>query len=77
MLRKSFVSVIIRLRVKARENPFRFEMMYRTQENPTNAMVPFGQINACGGVRYRIFDAPSFDVQSAHAMGIDFHRFLH
>ena len=35
MLRKSFVSVIIRLRVKARENTFRFEMMYRTRENPT------------------------------------------
>jgi hypothetical protein len=35
MLRSSFVSVIIRFRVKARENPFRFEMMYRTRENPT------------------------------------------
>jgi hypothetical protein len=27
MLRKPFVSVFIRLLVKARENPFRFEMM--------------------------------------------------
>jgi hypothetical protein len=27
MLRKSFVLVFIRLRVMARENPFRFEMM--------------------------------------------------
>jgi hypothetical protein len=35
MLRKSFVSVFIRLRVKARENPFRFEMMHRTPGNPT------------------------------------------
>jgi hypothetical protein len=35
MLRKSFVLVFIRLRVKARENPFRFEMMHRTRENPT------------------------------------------
>ena len=35
MLRKPFVSVFIRLRVKARENPFRFEMMYRSRENPT------------------------------------------
>ena len=35
MLRKPFVSVFIRLRMKARENPFRFEMMYRTRENPT------------------------------------------
>jgi hypothetical protein len=35
MLRSSFVSVFIRLRVKARDNPFRFEMMYRTPGNPT------------------------------------------
>jgi hypothetical protein len=35
MLRKSFVSVIIRFLVKARENPFRFEMMHRTPGNPT------------------------------------------
>jgi hypothetical protein len=35
MLRSSFVSVFIRLRVKARENPFRFEMMHRTPGNPT------------------------------------------
>jgi hypothetical protein len=35
MLRKSFVSVIIRFRVKARENPFRIEMMHRTPGNPT------------------------------------------
>jgi hypothetical protein len=35
MLRSSFVSVFIRLRVKARENSFRFEMMYRTPGNPT------------------------------------------
>jgi hypothetical protein len=34
MLRSSFVSVFIRIRVMARENPFRFEMMYRTWENP-------------------------------------------
>ena len=27
MLRKPFVLVIVRFRVKARENPFRFEMM--------------------------------------------------
>jgi hypothetical protein len=35
MLRKSFVSVIIRFRVKEPENPFRFEMMHRTPRNPT------------------------------------------
>jgi hypothetical protein len=35
MLRKSFVSVIIRFRVKAPENTFRFEMMHRTPRNPT------------------------------------------
>jgi hypothetical protein len=35
MLRKPFVLVLIRFRVKARENPFRFEMMYRTRENLT------------------------------------------
>jgi hypothetical protein len=35
MLRKSFVLVIIRFRVKARENPFRFEMIHRTPGNPT------------------------------------------
>jgi hypothetical protein len=35
MLRKSFVSVFIHLRVMARENPFRFEMMHRTPGNPT------------------------------------------
>jgi hypothetical protein len=35
MLRKPFVSVIIRFRVKARENPFRFEMLHRTPGNPT------------------------------------------
>jgi hypothetical protein len=35
MLRSSFVLVFIRLLVKARENPFRFEMMYRIPGNPT------------------------------------------
>jgi hypothetical protein len=35
MLRKSFVLVINRFRVKARENPFRFEMMHRTPGYPT------------------------------------------
>ena len=35
MLLSSVVSVFIRLGVKARENPFRFEMMHRTRENPT------------------------------------------
>jgi len=35
MLRSSVVSVLIRFRVKARENPFRFEMLYRTPGNPT------------------------------------------
>jgi hypothetical protein len=35
MLRKSFVLVIIRFRVKARGNTFRFEMMDRTPGNPT------------------------------------------
>jgi hypothetical protein len=35
MLRKPFVSVFIRLLVKARENPFRFEMLHRTPGNPT------------------------------------------
>jgi hypothetical protein len=35
MLRKPFVSVIIRFRVKARESSFRFEMMHRTPGNPT------------------------------------------
>jgi hypothetical protein len=35
MLRKPFVLVFIRLRVMARENPVRFEMMHRTPGNPT------------------------------------------
>jgi hypothetical protein len=35
MLRSSVVSDFIRLRVKARENPFRFEMLHRTSGNPT------------------------------------------
>ena len=35
ILRSSVVSVFIRLRVMARENPFRFEMMHRTPGNPT------------------------------------------
>jgi hypothetical protein len=30
-----FVLVFIRLLVKARHNPFRFEMMHRTSGNPT------------------------------------------
>jgi hypothetical protein len=35
MLRKSLVLVFVRLRVRARENPFRFEIMHRTPGNPT------------------------------------------
>jgi hypothetical protein len=35
MLRNSVVLLFIRLRVKARENPFRFEMPHRTPWNPT------------------------------------------
>jgi hypothetical protein len=35
MLRKPFVLVFIRLRVMARENPVRFEMVHRTPGNPT------------------------------------------
>jgi hypothetical protein len=35
MLRNSVVLLFIRLRVKARENPFRFEMLHRTPGNPT------------------------------------------
>jgi hypothetical protein len=36
MLRKSFVLVFIRLLVKARQNPFRFEMLHRTPGNPND-----------------------------------------
>jgi hypothetical protein len=59
MLRKSFVSVIIRFRVKARENPFRFEMMHRTPGNPTTvnrmqqpAAMPWGLQNLKNVVCY-------------------------
>ena len=34
MLRSSFVLVFIRCRVMAHENPFRFELMSQTWENP-------------------------------------------
>jgi hypothetical protein len=35
MLRSSVVLVFIRFRVRARQNPFRFEMLHRTPGNPT------------------------------------------
>ncbi len=35
MLRKPFMLVFIRFRVKARAAPFRFEMMHRTPDNTT------------------------------------------